>query len=588
MTLAYRLAVTYLSLLLLTGCTSKLLSPEPNTYTLQAVAPKQGITYHLPVTWLSVNATTTTTTSTKFENTEKKTKSSLALSAMVELNHLPDTSRLFRLDLDPGAVSKDDLTIQTSLEGMLTSLDLKSEGRGGEVVKKVASIAGSVVATMASKRYVPRGGKSLLSDDIQKCLGIDINNPMCCGKNIQDLDDLTQNFIKDTQTGCTLWKQQATLEANIAEISNNLINLENATLLDTSNNIWMIKQRVEIGTAALKRLKDDRSTVLAAFQIGKDEYASKNGIGSKSTQNMYSELLTLDMLPEHPKESKIDTETVDMILASNNYSLARDIFIHAGVIVTMDEMGAEIPDSMDWQNTFYQRTHTDKDQTYIYYRRPIPVVLRTYVAESEDMIENKLFKMSTPFKELTLKSRSVEFVYHPRTPPGMLTFNANAFAERDLSATFTGQGVPTTLKRVTTSWLESATAAASEAPGEFLGSAVSTLTGIDEYRAAKDALRTNAAARKAAYLQEQINVLNAQISLEGANTNKDTLLRKQALESQLALVEQQLALDTAKAGYAAALEHAETQSQIDALMQRIELLETQQRIKALEDVTAVE
>ncbi len=571
---------------------------------LVAARPAQDIPYFLAVDLpeLEVSVTTTTVGTVEKEmlaGPEGPVAWKFSRSVTVErvggvaLKTVADSAAQRQLRVPKTTWSDVDATVELTDAGLLAGINASAEGRGGDFLLAVARFAG-VVAGFAP---VAGAGAFVLDDvvSIQQVSGSAhaiealVTSPAIECPDAQDLPVELEAFVRLDPAGCPAFTMLRDATANVEgkRIKRDLLaeqvpGSSGAELTEINRKLQSYRQEVAYAEAVEAQR---RATLTTLF----DRFAKARCLGQTVKSTAFRELLALDRLPPAGamrslgEGVKVSREAVQHSLQAGNWREMLDVFKRTGVVATLD--GAPAPPELS-----STEVKLDDPVSAIAWRQAVPVRLRIWTlvgdADPTTVIGNDARACKPTSGEDPDKGAVAEVsfdgvidVLHPNSPVRTLPLEARVFSDRSLAIEFDPRGRP---RRFDTSGSSSvagfAQAAAASAQG-FRDEYDSTLKKRVSIEESRRELALDGLNDKIADLEAQKEELDARAELLGASGSFDDLVARQKLDSELKLLEAQVALRTAEAT-------AEHRVAIAELEKRV--LETQKRLSLLEAEQALE
>jgi len=507
-----------LGITVLCGCTkSELIGDE-------ATGNVVGVAYHLPIDVLEVTVTETTTSRRQI-GVNKDTRVIVAYAAAKKTREyalatraVADTSRRFRLKLEPGSASADELTILVRPNGLLESINASSTGRAGEVLKNVASVVGTVAgAAFVPKQFEPgeiTHDRAILEAEVAKILlatlvefkrkhgASEVLGTAIDGLLVkQSISGLPRSYIyvlSKWDVRRVDWLMSLVLANQIERLSLRRAELfsKDAGALESEK----AKAAVAAIDAGITKLSTERSARLAAIaaQATPVEVLLAPTVETKT----YQKIIGIEKLPltsEYEADKSKVTEEAKALRES------------AGIVVSV----AGRPEKSGG-TTSAGKKGNDPKKARIYYRQPVLLTFTTWVGKEHARLDD-----------------TVVDVVCAASPVHYLEFETNAFASRSLIVKFEANGRLRSVKRSSTSSAEAATAGVAASLTELQESIKASVTKSGEIVTARNKVEIDRMQHDVDVMAKGKAIVDARVALAGSSATEQLRIEQSTLAAKL-------------------------------------------------------
>ena len=539
-----------------------------------------------PVTW-------TFTRSVTLERT-----GALALKTVAD----PLARREFRVPR--ASLSDVKATVELTESGLLAAINTSAAGRGDDLLLAVAKFAGVAAGVFtgnpfAGLSFATQGGQAHAMAHTPSIPGFPA--PKLCPPidqlEVEGVPVEMQAFVSLEPAGCAafLAHREATAKVEAMRIARDgmAAELPGASGSDlTELNKRLASFRTEVAYA--EAVQAERRATLAALY---DAFAAKRCLGKSVGRETVRELLALDRLPSAEAlgwlapHADLSRGAVDRALAGR-WSEMHDLFGRTGVVATLDDAPVAEATTLGEHGEPVPPAAASE----IAWRQAVPARVRIWTLagakESAKRTGPDADACAPPASDTgedpgedpdagaktQLAFDGVIDVLHPASPVRTLPVEAKAFADRSLSIAFDPRGRP---RKIDTSGSSSAAgfaqAAAAAAQGfrDEYDASLKKRVSIEE---SKRELAVDTLHDQIAALEAEKEKLDARVALLGAAGSFDDVVARQQLDSELKLLEAQVALRMAEATAEQRVAIAELEKRVLETQKRLALLEAEQAL----------
>lgn len=513
----------------------------------------------------------------------------------------PSAKREFRI---PRATLSDvKATVELTDSGLLAAINTSAAGRGDDLLLAVAKFAGVAAGFWTG---APVAGLAYASlTDQQHAMALMHAAPpasLCLPIDQLEIEGVAvemQAFVSLEPAGCLAFlrfraaadqlERKRIQREQFAEL---LPGAAGADLTDLNKKL----QNARLEVAYAEAVQAERRATLAALY---DKFATARCLGKTVGRETFHELLTLDRLPSARNlgwlapTPDLSRDSMAQKLAAGGWNEMHALFARTGVVATLDDApnaAITTPPQTDEKG----RPVPAAAASEIAWRQAVPVRVRIWALagarDSAEEVGEKADACAPQASETAedpdaaavaeLSFDGVLDVLHPESPVRTLPVEARAFADRSLTIAFDPRGRP---RKIDTSGSSSAAgfaqAAAASAQG-FRDEYDATLKKRVSIEESKRELSLDGLNDEIAALEAQNRALDARAELLGTAGSFDDIVARQRLDSELKLLEAQVALRMAEATVEQRVAIAELEKRVLETQKRLALLETEQ---ALED-----
>lgn len=544
---------------------------------------------YAPVTW-------TFTRSVSLERT-----GALALKTVAD----PRARREFRVP--KASLSDVKATVELTESGLLAAINTSAAGRGDDLLLAVAKFAGVAAgfwtgAPVAGLAYVTAAGQAHAMAHPPAILGFPAPPPPspCPPIAVLEVEGVPvemQAFVSLEPAGCAAFLRHreatAKVEAMRIERDGMAAELPGASGSDlTELNKRLASYRTEVAYA--EAVEAQRRATLAALY---DKFASDRCLGKSVGKETVRELVALDRLPSAealgwlaPDADRSRT-AVAKALEDGGWREMHDLFARTGVVATLEDAPEPPAQKTDAQGKLIP-VPAPEAVSAIAWRQAVPVRVRIWTlagakestAQTGNDADACAPHASDSGEDPDAKAKAeiafdgVLDVLHPHSPIRALPVEAKAFADRSLAIAFDLRGRP---RKIDTSGGSSAAgfaqAAAAAAQG-FRDEYDATLKKRVSIEESKRELALDGLNDQIAALEAEKEKLDARAELLGAAGSFDDVVARQQLDSELKLLEAQVALRMAEATAEQRVAIAELEKRVLETQKRLALLEAEQEL----------
>lgn len=494
------------------------------------------IWYHLPKSFLTITGTvTTTTTAAGGQNESKSTELALATRA--------DPAACYGVKLERSLFSDNEIDLEVSEKGLLTSSNATSTGQLGTIFKNVASFAATVAGAATGLRVFPAfapsstpAGTAPTGSPPSPATLYSTEHPGRAQRRqeIADaIDHLLETVIVKERSlaGQSDEKDREATRAHIADLEQAITDLrEQAEPLDRHYASW-------------KATKEQETTETHEFEIAISELPTVKAISDLGT-NLPTEAGLGSSFPIYEK---------------------------LGIVVA--RLG-DVPKVVD-PSAAEARPAAGSAHSGAFYRKVVPMRLHLFAKDSG---------------KLKLIETEVHEVIDEASRPGYLEFKRNRWSSTTVEAGFGDGGSLTRLKHTKTSTVAAATTATKELPEEVLDA----LNRADSIVDAHQKLRLQGIDHRLQELDREKKELDAEIALGDLIDTRALANRLKVVKAEKDLLTARKELGEARVALEAHEKTKANQLEIEALRLKKELatsekglLESRKELEAARDALAI-
>lgn len=565
--------VLLFELVAFSGCRTTLKTAGPYLSS-DLTVPREGLRYHLAKDQLIVKATVKTRKERHVAqdlSIPPSTTSFVSSEGQVELRTVADHSMCFRMDMEPGAISDDLISVDVDQGGVLRSVNATSIGRTGEIVGNVTKFLATVAPVagmLAEGRDVDEVFKEITKEKQLEDLPKEVRDREW--EKFKEVPPEVILFLKTSKTAKDLWGSRIRLGWTIDTLQTERLKLQKTIPNTADDKMISLQGRIDLLGKNMDSLKKEQETVNAAFDAQLLQFKRKHEIGSTEYTRSIERVLDLtDLPPTGTVEPGLPDTSVREKL-QQKYPKALDLYDEAKLVLTASPLVGEETPEQGKKACTPSDPEKDKKLARIYYRQACPVTISSYV-----------LRTTAEKDELTHNSDEVKYVMHPEAPLLYVSFSTNAFAKRELALKFDERGSIVNLKRDTTS----SAAAASSALAGSATTAVETLASSSEkvvqiqerYRK----IELDPLLSEIGNLKEEKSLIDARLALEGSTASYDLLLEKQKIDDEIKNLTSKLALAEIQSKMEISESVEKLKMDVDLLKRELELLQVRQEMEKL-------
>ncbi len=468
--------------------------------------------------------------------------------------------------------TKSQLEIKLSSQGLLSSINSESTGQAGEVVKGLVKLASTILPLVSPAAAARPGGASWpnavpcvpltgLTTEQSTWLIEHYFKPLP-PNGFEPLESklpesrVSKLFIQRDKHGCEYWQKGLVASFDAETARNDLRRLEAQVAKTPVASLDSLLRRIEAQKAAVLRSEEALRAAGSLFKAKEATFAK--GLGLKSDTKTEKVDLRLD-LAELPPATLIPPgttyTTATGALNTPQYVLSKALLDKTGHVVTAG--GLSVQSSSTSNNCATAKKKTAR----IYYRQAQPILLTTLRLDKN--------------KTLKIIDQKIEEVIDNVSPPRCVEVVASGFGVRKFNMTFDAMGRPVSFGRTAESAAAAATAAFADAATTARDEYVKSITALVTIDEKERALKLSELEDQLATLKKEKEVLDADLTFQGAVANQDLTLQQQQLDVQLKLLKAQIEFEQTSGGKELQLEIAQLTLQITQLTKQVELLQAQ-------------
>lgn len=581
-----------LPVLLILGSTVQACTINP---TIVAEGPHQrdaqgapGLRYHLAKDLIQVSTTKveTRTHRPKADLSGPEVESKIEVQTTASLATVADVDTFYVVDATPGRWNDNLLTVQTTGEGLLQSINAESTGQVGEFVKSLGQIIGVVAGAAlldagAGAPWPPespcRPMASLSPDFARRLFEYDgagvVTRPRSA--SLPKARTARLYVLRDT-VGCELWQklELVAYEADLQRVQRGLLSAQIRAA--TAKEIPDLKSRLAATDLALAALAGDREAWLAAFRHGLEEFEKQYQFGTKTIT--VADTFDFDVSELPPDAIMNGANLLEDRLRTNSWTKALELYELSRSIVTLRHAGQMTPPTNLAAPGAVSSVSSCTDATQgqganssgakavrLYYRGTEPVIVTVYGPDDQGTIVPK-------------KRELMQIINRGRVH--CVAFAESGLSVRKLKLGMDTRGRITLLDRSSTSDAKAAAAAVAGALTSARDAYADTLTSVVGIQENQRKIALNDLELEVSKLKKEKEAVDADIALQGTLASHESTLEQQRLTAELALLQARLNLETAQSTYAGGLEVAQLKTEVERLKQELELLKAQLALAA--------
>ena len=558
-----------------------------------------GLRYRLPVDVALVKVALTTTRTTKVKDIHveptqlasdvRKTKRierkppTINLETSIEVAHdvnlqlkaVADPAETYFLNLLPEKTRDSTLGVHVSPGGLLESINITSDGRGGDILKSIGRLTGTVVSLttgpLMSTELSNDGAMKILDEELLLC-----DQPTAPDVVVLPIE--TRAMLVEWDAACLVFRRMQVREKEISTIDETIAQLTRQLPQATGDAVKDLKARIELAQSQ----RDQRTKVVTEqathLQGLLAEYRRQRKLGSKVTTESFEFVFDMDKLVPIKDVSSAPTNGA-LRLALKNRPQALDALDAAGIVLAAEFVPAQSETGPigEGKPTSTSVTAPKQPQVKIFYRQPRRLRLTLYLTQptaSEGDAEQpeRRDKAIAPVKPGTTQ---IADVILPATEPDFVEFESRAFGNGKLALKFNAGGRPTQIDQNSTASVAAALGAIDTATGAAFDAFNETTKKLTEVQDNRRKLSLSDLETRLARLKKEKEVLDAEGGLDAGRLTAANSLRQQQIASDLATLQAEIGLATVQANQQAQLETATMKAQIEKLTQELALLKAQ-------------
>lgn len=513
-------------------------------------------------------------------------ESSETSSGTVALRTVPDTDHVFRLEIQPGGTSDDTLEVKLRGGGILESVNVSSQSKAREVLKNIATFAGTLVGTALGSPAAGAAGTASLPEafadtspgygDLANTLNARLKNEM--GLTADELA-MAQRLVNERLARLTTDERfvvgqvaaaQALLlgalarETLLAARQRDRADLERL-LASRAADAWKTEDVANATTrlsaihTAIKTLAVERDGAQAGFAAELARCLSLEGAGVETQETAFERVVEIPDIPStallcrtSALRERHAVSELHAVLA--DHPAMRAIFTETGVLLTLtcppEGVVTGLP-ALGVPPCGPTPPGTPECTGRVYYRQSYPAVLSIWVRERVSHTvgppdgagggQQLGTRWTASHDDVRLASQRVVEILDPRARVEHLAFEPIAFARHGLGLTFDDKSRILGVRRETTSSAEGLTGALTESISSMRDEIATTLARLVEIEESRRAMALSALETRVKILERQKALVDARLALQGATASADLLAEKQLLEQELAALEAQRA-----------------------------------------------
>jgi hypothetical protein len=478
----------------------------------------------------------------------------------VGLQLVPDMELSVDVSTDSPSLVDEQSSVQLTDGLLLKSINLSSTGRAGDLLVSIAKFAGTVL-----------GGASI---------GIHADQPPApplapsdCDpfqKPFKDLPDTVRLWLWQQPARCADWRAIAALQDKRDARATERAELQAEIRSATKSEMKDLLEKTDALEKETSRLDKEIKTRRDTFDVLLATFVGDLRLGNAADTKHYDQVLELTDLPNAQGLSdRLPEDQVDptKLRFSPDATL---LWKAARTIVTLDG-------TMPTDSVKVPENPQSTKVVQIAFRQGVPAHLRVFISDQRpDPGESS----NIPSRLRSVSDRWLT-VIHPKGPVGVVRFSKSVWAKRDFVMTFDEKGRPAKLDRSSGSNAAAIAAAIASAATTARDEYASTLSKAVQIESDRRTLRLGDLTTRLEELKKSKDVLDAQVSLDAAGTNRDVVLRQQQATADLAALQAEIALQSAQDSSEQKRQINELTLEIEQIKRQIDLLQAQKQLDAL-------
>ena len=504
------------------------------------------------------------------------------------------------LDMSPLKATDVGLAVEVSPGGLLRSVAPYSRGRGGDIIKSVATFVATVTAAaagvpvplskvsldsfaalakdMGTKPYLRRAvaGKFGIAlsalDPVAEFMAGKASPPVAVCDPMEAPYSLLpirlRAFLQGSGDGCELFLRMLA--------SQNTVDGLQAARQVPAGKVPSASpeelKKLKAGLAEIDEQLQPTQKALSAYQARLsalvEAWASANDLGEKVQTAKFTQVFT-------PDDLRIDGDSLNLISPS---TLAEKFAVRSGVAV----MARPVWGSSDQgDNVATPLPPTDEKpgkSQRIYFRegRPYLFEIRTCPRGIPESWPAGTDKTCT----FVLQDRVFTDVVPAGSGASYIQFDPSAWSERKLALVFDERGRPAKLERSSTASAAALVSALSDGAQQLRDTYATTLEKMVNVQKSRQDLALADVNAKIAAATKAKDLLDAQTKLAGTTATYDLVLKQQALQAEIDLLKVQQTQASAQATQETLLEVEKLKAELARLQQELSVLKARQALES--------
>jgi len=382
--------------------------------------------------------------------TERTETGRTASGIKISLQTTADPKFVYILNPIPRGLKDQALAVRVGDNGLLTSVDLESKNRSGEILLQIARIAGQAAVAAAGFRG-PDGF------DIARIAGLlpgpDSANPASNertrrARRLEALSLEALYFLQESSAGREAWAEVDRLEDELVKRRETLRDqTDSAAEAGEAAGFTLAEKRAEFFEGSIEYLESRAVQARSNFESALGAFTTGKGLGREIRKQPIRRYLEIADLPPSAVLEGADGEDRIVKALEKDFPRALSLYREAGIVVTFDPAVSFAPRA-EAALEKEDRARRKKDEIRVFYREPVPGFLRVFAWAEAVRRDEKCFTPAFgPIEEKWI------FAVHPGWPVRSIACGRRAFASQNLELAINGQGRVVGLSRsATSSW----------------------------------------------------------------------------------------------------------------------------------------
>lgn len=433
----------------LTGCRPAPVSLGP----LPAPAPEHpgGLRYYLAKDLAIVEADVTEYIETRIESdgggilAERTETGRSAAEIKVSLRTTADPEFVYILNPAPRRLKDQALAVRVGDNGLLTSVELETKDRSGEILVQIARIAGQIAGAAAGFR----GPEGFDPSAVARLLPDPDSSPAVLQRRERRLEALPLEalyFLQESAAGRDAWATVERLEDELEERRSALREQTDAAAgAREAAGFNLAEKRAGFVEETIVFLEKQAAAARSAFESAHKRFAAERRIGRETRRRKIRRHLEITDLPPSAVVSGAGGEDRIIEVLKEDFPRAFELYQEAGIVASFDPAVAVGPESGKRRED-PGSLRKGKDELRIFYREPVPGFLRIFAWTEEVRPEEKCFAaVFRPVEETLI------FAVHPGWPVRSIACDRRIFSSQSLKLAVNNQGRVVGIARTATS-----------------------------------------------------------------------------------------------------------------------------------------
>ena len=440
---------------------------------------------------------------------------------------VPDYRQYYMVHINAGSIYDDKIKVETTSDGLLTSLSSEVTGKTGQIIKDIGTISSNLLAIAPFiMAETARKGKCV---KYAKELG---------------LNNEHQLFSFENKNGCSILKRLIDLKKTTEKFQGSIDTLrEEIAVTDDNEILKELKNRLDIKEAELNRtiaeVNENNKIYEAIFSLFK-----QNRLAIKEMKWTLNQTFELDELPADSDINGLigkNESDVIKILKEKRYTKMAYLFANAKVLITRESFAPLAAGY--FSDVLPSIPENEKMPTNrVHFRQSYPFHIGEYHLKH-------VFDKKSP-TVLFKKSNSIISFMHPHSPIQFVEYKSSIFSQRKLELTFDVEtNSLITIETDNKSSIAAATSSFSETIVAMRKEYLNALNTIESTQKMLTSIELNDYEKKIEELKKKKELIDAQVAFEGAAATQELLLEQNLLDQKLNVLKSDLALKQAELTY---------------------------------------